>query len=142
VIGGYFIPKGTLINPNIGYVFAHEIVIVVLQLFRRFMLNDPKIWGDPEVFRPERHLDAQDPTVTSNPNPSVLAFGFGMRYVCCALLVNLSHRHNRICPGRDIADRVGFYISATLMATYDILPFEGKSPPDPNTVEYTTDIIR
>jgi cytochrome P450 len=29
VIGGYFIPKGTVISPNIGCVSAREIIIVV-----------------------------------------------------------------------------------------------------------------
>jgi hypothetical protein len=56
--------------------------------------------------------------------------------------MSLFHCPYRICPGKDIADRVGFYVSATVMATYDILPFEGKSPPDPSIVEYTTDFIR
>jgi cytochrome P450 len=40
------------------------------------MLNDPKVWGDPEVFRPERFLEDR---AAQRPNPLSLAFGYGMR---------------------------------------------------------------
>jgi cytochrome P450 len=40
------------------------------------MLTDPKVWGDPEVFRPERFLEDEAMT---RPNPLVLVFGYGMR---------------------------------------------------------------
>lgn len=42
------------------------------------MLTDAKVWGDPEVFRPERFLGEEGQRL---PNPLVLVFGFGMRYV-------------------------------------------------------------
>jgi cytochrome P450 len=42
----------------------------------RYMLNDPKVWGDPEVFRPERFLED---SAVQRPNPLSLAFGYGMR---------------------------------------------------------------
>jgi hypothetical protein len=56
--------------------------------------------------------------------------------------VDPSHFPDRICPGKDVADRVGFYISTAMMAIYDVLPLEGESAPNPSTVEYTTDFIR
>lgn len=40
---GYFIPKDALLLPNI-----------------HFMHHDPKIWGDPENFRPERFLSEDE----------------------------------------------------------------------------------
>ncbi len=36
---GYFLPKGASVQPNLYYIH-----------------HDPKIWGDPNVFRPERFL--------------------------------------------------------------------------------------
>jgi cytochrome P450 len=47
------------------------------------MLNDPAIWGDPEVFRPERFLS---PEASQLPNPLTLLFGFGLRYVLATSL--------------------------------------------------------
>ena len=42
------------------------------------MLMDPKIWGDPSTFRPERFLSSE---AESLPDPLVVICGFGMRYV-------------------------------------------------------------
>ncbi|CAG8585722.1 14517_t:CDS:2, partial [Acaulospora colombiana] len=55
---GYFIPKGTMVNCNIG---------------------DPRIWGDDaDVFRPERFLEE---SAKDLPDISMIPFGFGKRYV-------------------------------------------------------------
>jgi len=35
---------------------------------------DPKVWGDPENFRPERFLDADNKIINS---AKVIAFGLG-----------------------------------------------------------------
>ncbi|OCH91968.1 cytochrome P450 [Obba rivulosa] len=59
VYGGYFIPKSTVILPNVWFVIAFE----------------PNEKYDPQAFLPERFLDASHPTV----DPSLWAFGFGRR---------------------------------------------------------------
>lgn len=57
---GYFIPKGSIILPNV-WSFTH----------------DPALFRDPEVYNPSRFL----PTDGSEPetNPMELIFGFGRR---------------------------------------------------------------
>ncbi|KAG8825363.1 hypothetical protein FRC19_011600 [Serendipita sp. 401] len=63
IIQGFRIPKGTVIGQNIG-----------------FMLIDPKVWGDPEIFRPERFLSqSNNGAEACLPNPSIVVFGFGSR---------------------------------------------------------------
>ncbi|PVF91570.1 cytochrome P450 [Serendipita vermifera] len=59
IVRGYFIPKGT----------------VIPQIPGRMMLNDPKVWGDPEVFRPEQFLE---PNAAQRPNPLTTLFSWGM----------------------------------------------------------------
>ncbi|KAG2366934.1 cytochrome P450 [Suillus spraguei] len=62
---GYYIPKGSLIIPNIW-----------------FMLNDPRTYANPSQFKPERFLDndGEDP----EPEPRTMCFGFGRR-ICPGL---------------------------------------------------------
>ncbi|KAG1804548.1 cytochrome P450 [Suillus subaureus] len=62
---GYYIPKGSLVIPNIW-----------------FMLNDPQTYANPSQFNPERFLDnnGKDPEL----EPHKICFGFGRR-ICPGL---------------------------------------------------------
>lgn len=62
-IGGYSLPKGTIILPNLYQVH-----------------HDKKYWGDPENFRPERFLN---PDGTFRKDERVIPFSIGKR-VCVA----------------------------------------------------------
>lgn len=57
---GYYIPKGSLVLPNIW-----------------FMLNDPRTYANPSQFNPERFLakDGKEPET----EPRTMCFGFGRR---------------------------------------------------------------
>ncbi|KIM19581.1 hypothetical protein M408DRAFT_31099 [Serendipita vermifera MAFF 305830] len=106
VVNGYLIKAGTLINVNAG-----------------FILNDPRVWGDPENFRPERFLTGE---AKSLPDPLVVTFGYG----------------TRVYPGMHLADRIGFHIGATVATLYDVAPLEGKSRPQPKLAQYTDTVLR
>ncbi|KIM28401.1 hypothetical protein M408DRAFT_140803 [Serendipita vermifera MAFF 305830] len=101
IVNGFLVPTGSLIMSN-----------------NEFILMDPRVWGDPETFRPERFLE---PGADHLPNPLTVIFGFGMR----------------VCPGLYLADRIGFDFSACMAALFSLVPLEGKKVPDPNTVEYS-----
>ncbi|PVF97366.1 cytochrome P450, partial [Serendipita vermifera] len=103
---GYFIPKGTIVHQN-----------------TQMMLNDPKVWGDPEVYRPERWFE---PDIAQKPNPFTTLFGWGLR----------------VCPGMYLADRAVFHIVATVASLYKMEPLEGKKLPDPQTVTYMQKVIQ
>jgi cytochrome P450 len=104
----------------------------------RMMLNDPKVWGDPEVFRPERWLELG---ASDLPNPHNCQFGWGMRYVSslpqvsCTTTDELVHLF-RVCSGMYLADRVVFHIVATIVSLYNVETLEGQKIPDPNSIEY------
>ncbi|KAH9853884.1 cytochrome P450 [Lenzites betulinus] len=57
---GYYIPKGTIINPNCWW-----------------MLHNPETYADPMTFNPERFLSA--PGKEPERDPRTVAFGFGRR---------------------------------------------------------------
>lgn len=60
---GYFIPKGTIVHCNIGYI-----------------LRDPEIWGaDADKYNPNRFLSQFNPRVKDLPDMSSVPFGFGRR---------------------------------------------------------------
>ncbi|PVF93578.1 cytochrome P450 [Serendipita vermifera] len=122
IIRGYFIPKGTMILQNTRQGF-HLFIIQTTNNSFRMMLNDPKVWGDPEVFRPERFLE---PGASQKPNPLTTLFGWGMR----------------ICPGMYLADRVVLHLVATIISLYKVEPLEGSKRPDPDSIEYTPKAIQ
>jgi hypothetical protein len=114
--------------------------LIILKVFR-FMLNDPDVWGDPDIFRPERFLEAG---ASNLPNPLPLVFGYGSRHVLDQPFSVLSSCYSRasVCPGMYLADSAGFQIAATTIALYDIVPLEGAKIPDPNIIEYTDAAFR
>jgi cytochrome P450 len=60
-VKGYTLPKDSLITPNQYYIHF-----------------DPKIWGDPQNFRPERFLDASN---QFKKPLHLIPFSIGRRYV-------------------------------------------------------------
>jgi cytochrome P450 len=91
---GYDIPKGTQILSNI---FAVH--------------HDPKIWGDPEIFRPERFLKKDGRTVEKNDN--LIPFSTG----------------KRICLGFNLALDEIFLFATSLVQKFDISVEAGKPMP-------------
>ncbi|KAF8868693.1 cytochrome P450, partial [Infundibulicybe gibba] len=79
VYKGYFIPKGSIVFANIWY-----------------MSHNERIYESPDRFQPERHFDGQG---NLNEDDTILAFGFGRRYVY----------HNRV---RDVRMTKYYLVSA------------------------------
>ncbi|KAI0752766.1 cytochrome P450 [Daedaleopsis nitida] len=93
---GYFIPKGTVLMPNIWQRGGAN-------SSNRACMHDPDVYKDPDEFRPERFIkDGRlDATVR---DPSKFVFGFG----------------RRICPGRYFADAALFINVASVLHVFDI----------------------
>jgi len=64
---GYFLPRGSVLFLNLHD--AH---------------HDPAVWGDPEVFRPERFLNKDETQIVKNE--ALVAFGAGKRQCLGELL--------------------------------------------------------
>ncbi|KAI0759801.1 cytochrome P450 [Irpex lacteus] len=90
---GYFIPKGTVV---IGNTWA--------------MNRDPSVYADPDVFRPERFLNAlgevEIPVGSETHQMGHTSFGFG----------------KRICPGMHFAEQELFISLAIILWAFDIQP--------------------
>ncbi|KAJ5242058.1 uncharacterized protein N7469_000385 [Penicillium citrinum] len=85
IVEGYLIPRDAMLIPNIWS-----------------FNNDPELYPEPRVFRPERYIpsDGSDPAI----DPADVSFGFG----------------RRICPGRLIADASLYLTIANTLAVFDI----------------------
>ncbi|KAK7294657.1 hypothetical protein RJT34_17547 [Clitoria ternatea] len=63
IVGNYFIPKGSHV-----------------MLCRQEIGRNPKVWNEPEKFKPERHLMSDiDDVVLTEPNLKLITFGTGRR---------------------------------------------------------------
>ncbi|OQE21680.1 hypothetical protein PENSTE_c011G00749 [Penicillium steckii] len=85
IVEGYLIPRDAMLIPNIWS-----------------FNNDPELYPEPRVFRPERYI-ASDGGDTAT-DPADVSFGFG----------------RRICPGRLIADASLYLTIANTLAVFDI----------------------
>jgi len=91
---GFLIPKGTTVMPNLYAVHT-----------------DPKIWGDPEIFRPERFLSKDGLTLQKNEN--LIPFGVG----------------KRTCLGFNLALDELFLFISTIVQRFNISAEPGKPMP-------------
>ncbi|KAL1682657.1 cytochrome P450 [Schizophyllum commune] len=95
----YAIPSGSIVIPNVAA-----------------MLHDESMYPEPDVFKPDRFLNA-DGTLNSNVRrPEEIAFGFG----------------RRICPGRRMAYASTWIMIASILRVYNI---EKAKNPDGTWIE-------
>ncbi len=83
-------------------VFRSSVRLSVRLRCYRAILHDPKLYPDPEEFKPERFLN-KDGTVRDDPTLS-LAFGIG----------------KRICPGRHFVDAAIFIATASVLSVFNV----------------------
>ena len=102
---GHFIPKGTKINLNLWGLH-----------------NDPAFWKDPEVFRPERFLDADGGVVPADHphRKHLMPFGAGPR----------------VCLGETLAVARLFLWITTLVSRFTVEPAPGNEPSMLDTKEF------
>ncbi|GMI90650.1 cytochrome P450, family 82, subfamily C, polypeptide 4 [Hibiscus trionum] len=85
--GGYFIPSGTRLLVNISK-----------------LQRDPKVWSDPDEFRPERFLTTHKHIDVRGQNFEFIPFGSG----------------RRVCPGISLALQVLHLNLAALLHSFEI----------------------
>ncbi|GMP49667.1 hypothetical protein CsSME_00016585 [Camellia sinensis var. sinensis] len=94
-VSGYYVPKGT------------HLIVNIWKLHR-----DPRLWADPNEFRPERFLTSQAKVDLRGQQFELLPFGAG----------------RRSCPGSTLAYQMLHLILARLLQGFNlaILPGNGK----------------
>ncbi|KAI0697627.1 cytochrome P450 [Cerioporus squamosus] len=104
-LDGFFIPKGTVLIPNVWA-----------------CMHDPEIYENPHEFRPERFIkDGQLDAGARDPYEYV--FGFGRRSVRLTGPTTADTRSTprfRICPGRHYAEGVVFINLASILHVFDV----------------------
>ena len=104
IYNGYFIPKGSIVVPNIWCAIYTSCACVNLasdHLVRNFA-HDPARYHEPMEFKPERFFETEGraPEMDSH----MLSFGFG----------------RRICPGREFADTSLYLNIAMSLSVFNI----------------------
>ena len=122
---GFYIPKGTIMIANSWLVRPLPVkLIFCLEFLIRSILHDPKVFDNPQEFRPERYL--KDGKLNSDVrDPDCAAFGFGRRSVNTTYSPSILHFINSftsICPGRHLSDNSLYSLVSCLLAVYDITP--------------------
>ncbi|XP_031345332.1 probable cytochrome P450 304a1 isoform X2 [Photinus pyralis] len=97
-LGGYSLPKGTCL-------------LISLSSANR----DRRVWTDPDVFKPERFLDADGNLLKKDIG---LSFGGG----------------KRLCPGETFSRHAMFLVLSGLLQNFTFVPVDGA--PDPNGTMY------
>lgn len=96
-LSGYFIPKNTMVLTGL---YSYH--------------NDPDVWGDPHVYRPERFLEENG----FLKKDLSLPFGAG----------------KRLCAGETFGRQNMWLILAALLQNFTLVVPKGQKPPDPHTV--------
>ncbi|KAI0032975.1 cytochrome P450 [Vararia minispora EC-137] len=104
---GFHIPKGATVWGNINAIS-----------------HDPELFDEPDVFTPERFLNATHPRLVDFDLP----FGFG----------------RRICPGRAVAEQALFIVIARMLWAFDFSPAidDAGRPLLPNPNAATSNVTR
>ena len=96
-LAGHRIPKGTEVWPNLWGLQHKE-----------------ELWGDPEVFRPERYLDDDGDLVRADHPARV-----------CMLTFSAGPR---VCAGETFAMTRMFLLLAQMMKAFEVMSPEGQKP--------------
>ena len=104
-------------------------------------MNDPQIYPSPERFWPERYLKegTLDPNIR---DPTMIAFGFGRRYVQFMMPGCWAITSRRMCPGRYFGDATLFTYIASILHTLCITPpYDENGDPIRTRPQYTDGFI-
>lgn len=97
-LGGYFIPKNTMLLTGL---YSYH--------------NDPDVWGDPHVYRPERFLDENGELLKKD---FTLPFGAG----------------KRLCAGETFGRQNMWLILTALLQNFTLAVPKGQKPPSLHTI--------